>query len=224
MNRIFNVILDLGHKGGVIALALVLVLSVSVGMAGCSQQADIERVLKLLPTVEGITNSIGAVVAGADPAIAMPVDAALAVIDTSFATVEGILTTYESNLNAAPQSVLDDLDAAIAAIQSNLSSIEAQIPGLSAVIILGINVGLSALQTILGFVASLLPASVAAKLFPKAFMALSAAHVAFGVKAVIPSPRDFTKSYNARIDAVGFKSNKKAHVPVPHLHVLGMPV
>ena len=223
--RLFDRILDYGHRMGVVALALVMVLTMSVAMAGCSQQSDIQKVLALLPEVEGITNSVAAIVAAADPAISMPVQASLAIIDASFATVQGILTTYENNLNSAPQSVLADLDAAIAAIQANLSSIEAQIPGLSAVIVMGINIGLSALQAIIGLIASLLPASAAAALFPKAFRALSGAGVAFGIPAVsVPSPRQFAKAYNAKMDAAGFKSNKKAHLHVPWMHIGPVPV
>jgi hypothetical protein len=223
--KLFDKILNYGHKAGVAALCLVLLLTVSVGLAGCTQQSAITKVLALLPTVEGITNSIGAIVAGADPAIALPVQASLAIVDASFATVQGILTTYENNLNSAPQSVIADLDAAIAAIQTNLSAIEAQIPGLSAVIVMGINIGLSALQAILGLIAGLLPASAAAALFPKAFKSLSAAGVSFGVSNLaIPTPRQFAKDYNAKMDAAGFKSNKKAHLHIPWVHVGPVPV
>ena len=227
MKNVLNRILNYGYKSGTVTLALVLLFTMSVGLAGCNQQADIQKVLNLLPTVQGITNSIGAIVAGADPAIAMPVDAALVIVNTSFATVEGILKTYQNNLNSAPQSVINDLDAAIAAIQSNLVSIEGQIPGLSAAIIAGINVGLSALEAILGFVASLLPAPVAAKLFPKAFAALHNSGVAFGTNAVIPAARPFAQTFNANMDSVGngaFRSNKKAHIHVPWHRVLGVPV
>lgn len=227
MNRIFDVLVNLGHRAGTVALAAVMFFVMTVGLAGCNQQADITKVLAILPTVEGITNSIGAAVAGVDPAIAVPVNMALATVDTSFAVVEGILKTYQGNLNSAPQSVLNDLDAAIAAIQSNLVAISGQIPGLSAAILAAVNVGLTALQAVLGFVASLLPAPVAAALFPKSYHLLVKAGVVFGTHAAVPSARSFAKSYNAQIDAVAggvFKSNKKLHVHVPWVRVAGLPV
>jgi hypothetical protein len=224
MKRLFNRILDYGHRAGVVALSFVMVFTMSVALAGCNQQADIAKVLAVLPTVEGIVNSVGSIVAGADPVIAVPVDAALATVDASFAVVEGILKTYQSNINAAPQSVIATLDAAIAAIQANLTTIQGLIPGLSAVIIAGISVGLTALESILSLVASLLPPSVASSLFPKSFKVLSGAKIVFGTHVAIPSPRSIAKDYNARIDAAGFKSNKKAHLHVPWIHLMSVPV
>lgn len=227
MKNFLNDLINGGYKGGTLVLCLVMLFTMTVGLAGCNQQTDIQRVLNLIPTVEGITNSIGSLVASVDPAIAVPVNASLAIVDASFATVKGILTTYENNLSSAPQSVIATLDAAIAAIQTNLSAIEAQFPGLSAVIVAGISVGLSALEAILGYLANLLPASVATKLFPKSYKALAGRGITFGAMSTVPSDREFVKSYNNKIDAVAggtFKKNKKAHLHTPWIHVGPVPV
>jgi len=227
MKDFINKIINGGYKGGTIAMCLVMLFTMTVGLAGCNQQQDIQRVLNLIPTVEGITNSVGSLVASVDPAIAVPVNASLAIVDASFATVKGILTTYENDLSSAPQSVIATLDAAIAAIQANLSAIEAQFPGLSAVIVAGISVGLSALEAILGYIANLVPASVAAKLFPKSYKLMAQRGVTFGAMSTVPSDREFVKSYNSKLDAVAggtFKKNKKAHLHTPWIHVGPVPV
>ena len=234
MKNFVNDIINGGYKGGTLALCLVMLFTMTVGLAGCNQQQDIQRVLNLIPTVEGITNSVGSLVASVDPAIAVPVNASLAIVDASFATVKGILTTYENDLSSAPQSVIATLDAAIAAIQANLSAIqvnlsaiEAQFPGLSAVIVAGISVGLSALEAILGYIANLVPASVAAKLFPKSYKLMAQRGVTFGAMSTVPSDREFVKSYNSKLDAVAggtFKKNKKAHLHTPWIHVGPVPV
>ena len=227
MKDFINKIINGGYKGGTIAMCLVMLFTMTVGLAGCNQQQDIQRVLNLIPTVEGITNSVGSLVASVDPAIAVPVNASLAIVDASFATVKGILTTYENDLSSAPQSVIATLDAAIAAIQTNLSAIEAQFPGLSAVIVAGISVGLSALEAILGYIANLVPASVAAKLFPKSYKLMAQRGVTFGAMSTVPSDREFVKSYNSKLDAVAggtFKKNKKAHLHTPWIHVGPVPV
>jgi hypothetical protein len=185
-------------------------------LEGCTAEATINKVLALLPTVSGIANTIGGVISAVDPALSLPITMALGAITAAFAIVKGILTQYESNLGSAPQTVLQTLDNAIASVESQIASIEALFPNLSAVVKAGIEIGLSAFQTILGFIASLIPAPVAQSMFPRASAALNANHVAlaFGVAVTVPSHKEWARTYNSRMTASGWR-DKKCHLSVP---------
>ena len=186
-------------------------------LSGCAQQSTIQEVLKLLPTISGIITTVGTVISAVDPALVLPITAALAVIGSSFMIVQNILTMYESNLSGAPAGAIGTLDAAIAAIQTQISQIEAEFPNLSLLVKAGISVGLTAFQTILGFIASLLPAPAAAQLFPKAYARLAAKGIVFGTTVNVPSRRTFAINYNAQMDAAGWKGYKHNHIHVPLL-------
>jgi hypothetical protein len=191
--------------------------------AGCTALSDIEKVLAFLssPSIEGIANSILSIISAFDPPLAVPVQAALVLIEAGFQTADQIILAYESNINGIPQSVLADLDAAVAAINANIAKIEAEIPNMSAIVKAGINVGLDALQTILGFLASIIPAATAAAMFPKSYSALSARGIRFGVTAYIPTTRAFAQDYNSKMDAAGFKH---AHIHVPWFSIGKVPI
>jgi hypothetical protein len=193
-----------------------------VPMVGCSAASDIAKVLALLPTIEGIAQTVATVIAGIDPAVGVPIQTALGLITTAFSVVESVISTYKENIAGIPQSVLADLDAAIAAIQTNISNIENLFPNLSVAVKAGITIGLEAFNTILKLVASLIPAPVVAAKLPRTYAALSARGFAFGVQVtVIPSRREFAQSYNSKMDAAGFK---KAHIHVPWVTMFGIPV
>jgi hypothetical protein len=182
-------------------------------LQGCNASTDLQKVLALLPTVEAIGNSVLSVVAAIDPAIGVPVKAAVTIIESSFTIVEGIIKAYQTNIAGMPPSVLNDLDAAIAAISSEMNAIESQFPNISPGIASAISIGLAAFQTILGLIAALLPAPVAAQMFPRAFSSLAQRHITIGISAgAIPTPRAFAQNYNARIKNAGHPE-AQIHVP-----------
>lgn len=179
-------------------------------LEGCTASSDLQKVLALLPTVEAIASSVIDVIAAIDPGTGMVIKAALALIETGFASVQAIIKAYQSNISGIPPTILNELDAAVAAISSQMGAIEAQLPGISAIVAAGIQVGLAAFQAILGYLASILPAPAAAAMLPRSYGALSARGIKFGVSTlVIPSEREFAQSYNSKMDNAGFK---KAHI------------
>jgi hypothetical protein len=199
----------LGSGAAAVALG-----GVSLELEGCTPTSVIAEVLKLLPTIGSIVKTVGTVIAGIDPGIALPVGAALAIIESAFTIVQNILTQYEANLGNIPQTILAALDAALASITSQISAIEALFPGLPAAVTAGINVALAAFQTILTLIASLLPAPVAATMFPRSYASLSARHVQFGATVQVPTPRQWAQSYNSKMSASGWPE-KKCHIRVP---------
>ena len=187
----------------------------AISMSGCDQATTIAKVLKILPTVQGIVDVAGTIVETADPAIALPVTASLGVIDASFKIIQGVLTTYESNLATAPAGVIGTIDNAISSIETEITNIESFFPNLSPLDKAGIQVALESFETILGYIASLLPAAAASATFPKAYASLAQHKHKFGVAVSVPSKRDFAKSFNSNIDAAGWKGQKHVHISVP---------
>lgn len=203
-----------GHLvGGAVALAVVG--SGAISLTGCDQTSVINKVLALLPTVNGIVDTAGDIVSALDPAIALPITTALGFVDAGFKVIENILTQYEANLSAAPNSVWQELDNAVASIEAQISTIEGFFPKLTAIVKAGIQVALTAFQTLLGYIASLMPAPLASAVTPRAFAALNARSIQFGVSVSVPSRRQFAKQYNANMDAAGWKGYKKCHIHVP---------
>lgn len=194
--------------------AAVAILGATTTLSGCNPTADIPKVISLLKTISGIVATVGTLVGALDPAITLPLGMAMAAIAAAFLIVQNILTQYETNLSGAPTSVIQTLDNAIAAVETQIASIEALFPGLSALVKAGISVALTAFQTILGFIASLLPAPAASSLFPRSFAALSARHIVFGVAANIPTRRQFSQNYNSQMTASGWPE-RNCHIHVP---------
>lgn len=192
------------------------------GTTGCATQADITKILNLLPMIGGIVTTVGTVLASVDPAIALPITMALAIVKASFAIIEGILTQYQSNIPGIPQTILGTLDAAAAAIGSALTSIEALFPNLSASVKSALGVAIATFQAVLGFIASLIP-SVMASSFPKAAAMFSARHITIGASVIIPTARAFAQNYNAKMDKAWGK-DKKCHIHVPWVKWGDVPV
>lgn len=204
-----------GHLVGG-AAALALVSGGAVMLSGCpSQTSVINEVLKLLPTISGIAQTVGNIVGGLDPALALPIATALGIITAAFTVIQTVLTQYEQNLSAAPNSVWQTLDDAVASIEAQISSIEALFPKLSEIVKAGVQVALGAFQSILGFIASLMPAPMARLSTPKAYASLNSRGIAFGVAVQVPSRRQFAKTYNASMDAAGLKGQHGVHIHVP---------
>jgi hypothetical protein len=192
-------------------------LLATFNLLGCTASTVVQKILKLLPTIESIANVIATVLAVVDPGIGTIVKLALTAVETAFTIIQNIITQYQSNIAGMPSTVLNELDAAIAAVQTQINTIEAQFPNLPAIVVAGINVGLEAFRAILSLLASILPAPAAATLFPKSYALLSARGVKFGIMpAVIPTPRQFAQSYNHNIKQAGFP-HATVHVPWDHV-------
>ena len=214
--RAFN--LTATYRAGVLALCVLLVLTVTVGLSSCTSQqiqTDIQKVLILLPAVSGIANAAGNIVAAVDPGIALPVKIALGLITGGFTIVDGILTTYQTNLASIPNSTLAQLDGALAAIGSNMSAIEAQYGQLPQNIIAGLTASLASLQVILALIGVILPAPVAAMLFPRASASMAARGIRVGASMPIPTKRAFIQDFNSRITRAGFPK-ERLHTPWVH--------
>jgi hypothetical protein len=184
----------------------------SLEMIGCTPATALQEVLALLPTVGEIILSIGNVIAAIDPSIGGAISSALKIIGASFTSIQAIIKQYQLNIAGMPATVLNELDAAIAAVASQMTAIEATIPNLNPVVAAAINVALAAFQAILGYLSQILPAPVAAQMFPKAFHKLVERHITMGISVgLIPTPRDFQKSYNQQMKYAGH--------PEIHIHV-----
>lgn len=206
------------------AFCVFMIGMLAIFMVGCSLsqvQTDITKVLQLLPTIGDIATSILAIVAAAksgtiSSAVSQTIATALTAVKTGFTDAQTIISAYQSNIAAMPATVLNQLDAAVAAVQSNITTIQSQFPQLPAALVAGINVGLLSFEAILGDLAAIIPASVASTLLPRSFQALSSGGIVFGTgKAVIPTHRDFARSYNDKIKTAGFSKVKGATIHVP---------
>lgn len=192
---------------------------------GCSADTALEEVLALLPTVGEIIDVIGTGIATLDPGIGSAIGAALQIIGTSFTQIQTIIDTYKTDVAGIPPTLLNELDAAISAIMTQITAIEGEIPGLPTIVALGINVGLSAFQAILGYLGAIIPAPVASLSFPRSYAMALNRGVKFGgmpgAMSVIPSERAFATNFNTRMDNAGWKN---AHIHVDWLRFRGVPI
>lgn len=221
-NRFLDVLFSriFWRKFFTIALCFLLVTMV-VGCSVSQVEADIQKVITLLPSAAGIVTSILSILAAAG----VRTTTAGNIIATGFqdagtaaSDILAILNTYKSNIASMPPTVLNKLDTLIAAISSQMSAIQQQFPQIPAAVAAGINVGISAFLSILTYLAAILPAPVAQFALPRSFNTLSAAGIRFGAAAnvVIPSQREFSKSFNNKIGATHLKGAKKIHVNWVH--------
>jgi len=199
------------------------VVAMGGGTAGCSAETDLEKVLALLPTVGDIIDVVGEGIATLDPGIGTAIGAALTIIGKSFAQIQTIVSTYKSDMAGIPPTLLNELDAAISAVMTEMTAIEGDIPGLPTVVAAGINVGLAAFQSILGYLGAVIPAPVAAAMFPRSYNMAVTRGVRFGTLTVVPSAREFQKTFNSRIHAAG-AGWKKYSVHVNWVRVGSIPI
>lgn len=206
------------------AFCVFLACVLAISMCGCTAaqiQTDISKVLQLLPSAAGIVTSILTIIAAAKPGAvsssqSQAIATALAAIKTGFTDAQTIVSAYQSNIASMPATILNQLDAAVAAVQSNITTIQSQFPQIPAALVTGINVGLLSFESILGYLAAIIPASVASMTMPQSYRAMSQAGVVFGTgKITIPSRREFARGYNDKIKAAGFSKVKNATIHVP---------
>jgi hypothetical protein len=91
-----------------------------------------------------------------------------------------------------------------------------------------VNSAIASVQTVVLALIAVLPAPAPAALFPKLTASLQSSGFQPGsVKVAVPSPHAFAKSFNtdARVVAVqAAYPNARIKVPVPHAHILGIPL
>ncbi len=209
----------------------------TVTLSGCNStqvEADIQKVIALLPTAVQIAGSILNIVAAAEGNSA-PSATLLATVKNASGQVQADLTLanslvaqYQTDLASAPAGILGQIDAAIADAQQNVGAILSAVHIANPTIVAAVNSAIASVQTVILALIAVLPAAASAALFPKLTTSLQSAGIQPGsVKVAIPTPHAFAKSFNndSRIVAVQQAyPNANIRVPVPHAHILGVPL
>jgi hypothetical protein len=212
-------------------------------LGGCNStqvEADIQKVIALLPTAVQIAGSILNIVAAAEGNSA-PSATVLATVKDASGQVQADLTLantlvaqYQTDLASAPAGVLGQIDAAIADAQQNIGAILSAVFVANATVVAAVNSAIASVQTVILALIAVLPASAPAALFPKLTASLHAAGIQpaspsgpGSVKAAVPTPRAFAESFNndARIVAAQQAyPSAQIKVPVPHARIFGVPL
>ena len=206
-------------------------------LEGCNSaqvEADIQKVIALLPTAVQIAGSILNIVAAAKGESAPSVSVIAAVknasgqIQADLTLANGLVAQYETDLSSAPAGVLGQIDAAVADAQQNIGAILAAVHVANPTIVAAVNSAIASVQTVILALIAVLPAPVATAAFPKLSASLAASGIQPGtVKVVVPSPHAYAKSFNedARVQAARKAyPAAKIQVPVPHARIFGVPV
>ena len=209
----------------------------TVTLGGCNAtqvEADIQKVIALLPTAVQIAGSILNIVAAAEgnsapnSALLATVQNASGQIQTDLTLANSLVAQYQTDLASAPVGVLGKIDAAIADAQQNMGAILSAVHIANPPVVAAVNSAIASVQTVILALIAILPAAATATLFPKLTASLQSAGVHPGsVKVAVPTPHAYAKSFNndARVVAVQKAfPNAKIKVPVPHAHVFGIPL
>jgi hypothetical protein len=209
----------------------------TVTLGGCNAtqvEADIQKVIALLPTAVQIAGSILNIVAAAEgnsapsAALLATVQNASGQIQSDLTLANSIVAQYQTDLASAPAGALGKIDAAIADAQQNMGAILAAVHIANPAVVAAVNSAIASVQTVILALIAVLPAPAPAALFPKLTASLQSAGIQPGsVKVAVPTPHAFAKSFNndARVVAVQKAyPNAKIKVPVPHAHILGIPL
>jgi hypothetical protein len=209
----------------------------TVTLGGCNAtqaEADIQKVIALLPTAVQIAGSILNIVAAAEGS-AGPSAGLLATVKASSGQVQSDLTLanslvaqYQTDLASAPAGVIGQIDAAVADAQQNITAILGAVHVANPTIVAAVNSAVASIQTVILALIAILPATVVAASLPKLNASLKTAGIQTGSgKPAVPSAHDYAKAFNgdANVNAVQ-RTYPKAHikVPVPHVRVLGIPM
>jgi hypothetical protein len=213
-------------------------------LGGCNStqvEADIQKVIALLPTAVQIAGSIVNIVAAAEGNSA-PSATVLATVKDASGQVQADLTLanslvaqYQTDLASAPAGVLGQIDAAIADAQQNIGAILSAVHVANATVVAAVNSAIASVQTVILALIAVLPASAPAALFPKLTASLHAAGIQpaspsggqGSVKVAVPTPHAFAKSFNndARIVAAQQAyPSARIKVPVPHARIFDVPL
>jgi hypothetical protein len=214
-------------------------------LGGCNStqvEADIQKVIALLPTAVQIAGSILNIVAAAEGNSA-PSATVLATVKDASGQVQADLTLanslvaqYQTDLASAPAGVLGQIDAAIADAQQNIGAILSAVHVANATVVAAVNSAIASVQTVILALIAVLPAAApAAALFPKLTASLHAAGIQPAspsggpgrVKVAVPTPRAFAKSFNNDARVVAAQQaypSAQIKVPVPHARIFGVPL
>lgn len=209
----------------------------TVALGGCNStqvEANIQKVIALLPTAVQIAGSILNIVAAAEGNSA-PNANVLATVKNASGQVQADLTLakslvaqYKTDLASAPKGVLGQIDAAVADAQQNIGAILSAVHIENATVVAAVNSAIASVQTVILALIAVLPAPVPVALFPKLTTSLQAAGIQPGtVKVAVPSPHAFAKSFNndPRIGAIQQAyPHAQIKVSVPHARILGVPL
>lgn len=217
-------ILPYTYRGAILTLCLVLCIVGAVALAGCSTaqvQADIQKVITLLPTAVSIAGSIVAIIAVAQghssPGALSQITSLSTEAQTGLNLAKDFVSKYQTNLASAPAGVIGQVDAAVATSQQDLSQILSVAHVFDANTVAAVNAAVVSVNTIMLALIAILPAA-AVSLFPK-MMASVRPNMTVQPQAV--SARSVAKVYNRKITELGFSS---ARVHVPWFHLGPIPV
>ena len=209
----------------------------TVTLGGCNStqvEADIQKVIALLPTAVQIAGSILNIVAAAEGNSA-PSATVLATVKNASGQVQSDLTLanslvaqYQTDLASAPAGVLGQIYAGVADAQQNIGAILSAVHVGNATVVAAVNSAIASVQTVILALIAVLPAPVPAALFPKLTASLHAAGLEPGsVKVTVPTPRAFAKSFNNDARVVAAQQaypSAQIKVPVPHARIFGVPL
>jgi hypothetical protein len=209
----------------------------TVTLGGCNAtqaEADIQKVIALLPTAVQIAGSILNVVAAAEGGSAVSagllatVKSASGQVQSDLTLANSLVAQYQTDLASAPSGVIGQVDAAVADAQQNISAILAAVHIANPTIVAAVNSAVASIQTVILALLAVLPATVAAASLPKLSASLKTAGIqARSGKPEVPSARAYAKAFNgdANVDAAQ-RTYPKAHikVQVPRARVLGIPI
>jgi VIT1/CCC1 family predicted Fe2+/Mn2+ transporter len=209
----------------------------TVTLGGCNStqvEADIQKVIALLPTAiqiaESILNIVSAAEGNSAPSATLlaSVKSASGQVQADLTLANSLVAQYQSDLVSAPAGVLGQIDAVIADAQQNIGAILSAVHIANPTVVAAVNSAIASVQTVILALIAVLPASAPAALFPKLTASLQSAGIQPGsVKVAIPTPHAFAKSFNndARIVTI-----QQAHpsaqikVSIPHARILGLPL
>src|ERR1700735_54029 len=209
----------------------------TVTLGGCNStqvEADIQKVIALLPTAVQIAGSILNIVAAAEgdsapsATLLTTVKNASGQVQADLTLANSLVAQYQADLASAPAGVLGQIDAAIADAQQNIGAILSAVRIANPTVVAAVNSAVASVQTVILALIAVLPAPAPAVLFPKLSASLQAAGIQPGsVKVSIPTPHAFAKSFknDARISAVQQAyPSAQIKVSVPHARIFGVPL
>src|ERR1700735_1428560 len=209
----------------------------TVTLGGCNAtqaEADIQKVIALLPTAVQIAGSILNIVAAAEgPAgpraeLVATVKASSGQVQSDLTLANSLVAQYQTDLASAPAGVIGQIDAAVADAQQNVTAILGAVHVANPTIVAAVNSAVASIQTVILALIAILPVAVAAASFPKLGAQLKVSGGQPGAaKPGLASPRAFAKAFNqdAHVAAIQ-RAYPKAHimVPVPHAKLMGGPL
>src|SRR6202046_1421901 len=209
----------------------------TVTLGGCNAtqvEADIQKVIALLPTAVNIAGSILNIVAAAEggsgPSAGMLAagKSGSGQVQSDLTLANSLVAQYQTDLASAPSGVIGQIDAAVADAQQNITAILAAVHIANPTIVAAVNSAVASIQTVILALIAILPVAVAAASFPKLGAQLKVSGVQPGAaKPGLASPRAFAKAFNqdAHVAAIQ-RAYPKAHimVPVPHAKLMGGPL